>query len=33
VGWAADGSDETFGLIDRLARVELVSLATASQPA
>jgi hypothetical protein len=26
-GWAADGNEETFALIDRLARIELVSLA------
>jgi hypothetical protein len=33
-GWAADGNEETFALIDRLARVELVSLAAAAaQPA
>jgi hypothetical protein len=29
-GWAADGSEETFALIDRLARVELVNLAAAA---
>jgi hypothetical protein len=33
VGWGADGSEETLGLIERLARVELVSLAAAAQPA
>jgi hypothetical protein len=32
-GWAADGSEETFALIDRLARVELVSLAACAAPA
>jgi hypothetical protein len=30
-GWAADGDEETFALIDRLARIELVSLA-ATEP-
>jgi hypothetical protein len=29
-GWAADGSEDTFALIDRLARIELVSLANQS---
>jgi hypothetical protein len=34
-GWAADGGEDTFALIDRLARVELVNLAAAAaaQPA
>jgi hypothetical protein len=29
-GWAADGNEETFALIDRLARIELVTLAAAA---
>jgi hypothetical protein len=29
VGWAADGTEETLALVERLARVELVSLTVA----